>query len=204
MNKAFSERMIELRTRKGVSQKEAAESLGVSQALLSHYEKGIRECGLEFLCKAASYYDVSCDYLLGMTDSSNPFQEQFAEIDYAYDEEFRTSTMVRAAVMLHDDYAIQGSGKSELVKLYFALSIYNIALLAARSQFIPKKWFSLPFEQATAFSKAVSETLSRQLVEKTAYNHPKNMNQPLCIKTIIETSEKLLVKEAKKLSETKF
>ena len=37
-----------LRKEKGISQKEAANSLGVSQALLSHYEKGIRECGLDF------------------------------------------------------------------------------------------------------------------------------------------------------------
>ena len=35
-----------LRKEKGISQKEAANQLGVSQALLSHYEKGIRECGL--------------------------------------------------------------------------------------------------------------------------------------------------------------
>lgn len=54
-----------LRKEKGVSQKSAAGELGVSQALLSHYEKGIRECGLEFVVHAAEYYGVSCDYLLG-------------------------------------------------------------------------------------------------------------------------------------------
>lgn len=54
-----------LRKEKGVTQKEAAQSLGVSQALLSHYEKGIRECGLDFVVRLADYYDVSCDYLLG-------------------------------------------------------------------------------------------------------------------------------------------
>ena len=54
-----------LRKEKGISQKEAANSLGVSQALLSHYEKGIRECGLDFLIRAADFYGVSADYLLG-------------------------------------------------------------------------------------------------------------------------------------------
>ena len=39
----YAERLYELRTEKGLSQKEAANDLGVSQALLSHYEKGIRE-----------------------------------------------------------------------------------------------------------------------------------------------------------------
>ena len=37
-----------LRKERGITQKQAAEDLGVSQALLSHYEKGIRECGLDF------------------------------------------------------------------------------------------------------------------------------------------------------------
>lgn len=45
--------------------------MGISQALLSHYEKGIRECGLDFLVKTAEYYDVSCDYLLGRTVQRN-------------------------------------------------------------------------------------------------------------------------------------
>ncbi len=54
-----------LRKERGITQKQAAADLGVSQALLSHYEKGIRECGLEFVVKVADYYGVSCDYLLG-------------------------------------------------------------------------------------------------------------------------------------------
>lgn len=54
-----------LRKEKGLSQKAAAAELNVSQALLSHYERGIRECGLDFVLRVASLYDVSCDYLLG-------------------------------------------------------------------------------------------------------------------------------------------
>ena len=40
-----------LRKERGITQKQAAEDLGVSQALLSHYEKGIRECGLDFVVR---------------------------------------------------------------------------------------------------------------------------------------------------------
>lgn len=67
MNGNFSRIITLLRKERGLSQKKAAEELGVSQALLSHYEKGIRECGLEFVVKAADFYSVSCDYLLGRT-----------------------------------------------------------------------------------------------------------------------------------------
>ena len=65
MNADFHRILTLLRKEKGISQKQAAASLGVSQALLSHYEKGIRECGLEFVVKVADFYGVSCDYLLG-------------------------------------------------------------------------------------------------------------------------------------------
>ena len=60
-----------LRKEKGISQKQAAADLSISQALLSHYEKGIRECGLEFLVRCADYYGVSCDYLLGRSPDRN-------------------------------------------------------------------------------------------------------------------------------------
>ena len=56
-----------LRKERGLSQKQVALELDVSQALLSHYEKGIRECGLDFVVKIADYYNVSCDYILGRT-----------------------------------------------------------------------------------------------------------------------------------------
>lgn len=54
-----------LRKERGVTQKQAAQELGISQAQLSHYEKGIRECSLKFVVQVADYYGVSCDYLLG-------------------------------------------------------------------------------------------------------------------------------------------
>lgn len=71
MRSDFPRILTLLRKEKGVSQKNAANDLGVSQALLSHYEKGIRECGLEFVVRAADYYGVSCDYLLGRSPDRN-------------------------------------------------------------------------------------------------------------------------------------
>ena len=65
MNSDFPRILTLLRKERGISQKEAAGSLNVSQALLSHYEKGIRECGLDFVVRTADFYGVSCDYLLG-------------------------------------------------------------------------------------------------------------------------------------------
>lgn len=65
MNADFSRVLSLLRQEKGISQRTAASALGISQALLSHYENGIREPGLEFVTRACDYYHVSADYLLG-------------------------------------------------------------------------------------------------------------------------------------------
>lgn len=69
MNKDLPRILKLLRKERGIRQKEAADSLGVAQALLSHYENGKRECGLDFLVQAADFYGVSVDYLLGRTSS---------------------------------------------------------------------------------------------------------------------------------------
>ena len=69
MNSDFPKIITEQRKMRHLSQKQAAADLGISQALLSHYEKGIRECGLDFVVKIADYYNVSCDSLLGHSES---------------------------------------------------------------------------------------------------------------------------------------
>lgn len=67
MNEALGRSLALLRQEKGLSQRSAAKDLGISQALLSHYEKGAREPGLAFVAKAARYYNVSSDFLLGLS-----------------------------------------------------------------------------------------------------------------------------------------
>ncbi len=64
-NYDFPRTLALLRREKKVSQRAAAQAMGVSQALLSHYENGAREPGLAFVRKACDYYNVSADFLLG-------------------------------------------------------------------------------------------------------------------------------------------
>ena len=66
-NTEFSRTLSLLRQERGVSQRTAAGDLGISQALLSHYENGIREPGLPFVVRACDYYHVSADFILGRT-----------------------------------------------------------------------------------------------------------------------------------------
>ncbi len=67
MSNEFPRILLSLRRERKLTQKQAAKDLDISPALLSHYEKGVRECGLQFVVRAADYYHVSCDYLLGRT-----------------------------------------------------------------------------------------------------------------------------------------
>ena len=67
MDQNFCRILSELRRQKGYSQRRAAADLQISQALLSHYENGAREPGLQFVVKVCDYYGVTADYMLGRT-----------------------------------------------------------------------------------------------------------------------------------------
>ena len=73
MENSFPSTLTALRKANGLTQKEAAKQLGISQALLSHYENGIRECSLDFLIKTAEKngipYTVEVMGSRTMTDS---------------------------------------------------------------------------------------------------------------------------------------
>ena len=61
----FASVLSQLRRERNLSQRKVAGDLGISQALLSHYENGLREPRLEFVVRACDYYQVSADYILG-------------------------------------------------------------------------------------------------------------------------------------------
>jgi transcriptional regulator with XRE-family HTH domain len=86
MKSSFAGNLSRLRREKGLSQRGAAAGLGVSQALLSHYENGAREPKLEFVVRACDYYDVSADYLLGRSTAKHnrppsAFEDALGELE---------------------------------------------------------------------------------------------------------------------------
>ena len=90
MSTDFSRTLALLRQERGVSQRQVARELGISQALLSHYENGVREPGLAFVRKVCSYYHVSADYLLGRTLSRDG---AVIEADELYDSSGEKGTL---------------------------------------------------------------------------------------------------------------
>ncbi len=65
----FGEKLFQLRTERGIYQKQLAEYLAVSIGTISNYENSVHYPDLETLCKFAEYFKVSTDYLLDLTDN---------------------------------------------------------------------------------------------------------------------------------------
>lgn len=67
---SLAERLRLLRTHFGYSQAALAEKLSVSRMAYTQYESGHREPGLNALIILAEVYNVSIDFLLGISDLS--------------------------------------------------------------------------------------------------------------------------------------
>lgn len=68
-------RIRDLRQDRDLKQKEIAAVLGMSQTGYSKYETGENDIPSAVLIKLSSYYKVSVDYLLGLTNNPTPYQK---------------------------------------------------------------------------------------------------------------------------------
>lgn len=200
MNRTFNERLVELRTEKGLSQKDAAADLGVSQALLSHYEKGIREYSLSFLCKAAEYYNVTTDYILGITDSRYGLDSTALE-DRDEDSVFNTNSIYRAAIMTHERMNAGSFQAGTTADILYAATIYRTLFTSAQKGYIPKRWFSLPSRYADSLSLALMEAYLNEFPEKTVNAKRYGGPEPKSIEAVIKGIEGLLIKMANSIKE---
>ncbi len=61
-------RIRDLREDRDLTQKELSKILNCSQQVYSNYELGQRDIPTDILIKLALFYDVSTDYILGISD----------------------------------------------------------------------------------------------------------------------------------------
>ena len=80
---------------KNITQRELADKINVTEVTISRYLSGERSPRIEIVNKIAEYFDVSIDYLLGVSDIRNPVVEAYKD--------------------LLERKAIQEKGKEELV-----------------------------------------------------------------------------------------
>lgn len=80
----LGKRLYQLRNDNKITQKELASILNISNSTLSQYENNLRIPSDEIKIKIAKYFNVSIDYLLGITD-----QKMSPSKDIAVDNEFK-------------------------------------------------------------------------------------------------------------------
>ncbi len=68
---SFGSRLKELRIERGSSQKEVADDIAISTTAISQYESNSRFPNEETLKRLCMYYNISSDYLLGLTDAKH-------------------------------------------------------------------------------------------------------------------------------------
>lgn len=173
MNSDFPRIITLLRKERGLSQKQAALELGVSQALLSHYEKGIRECGLDFVIHIADYYNVSCDYLLGRTPDRSGATlriEDLPDSHPSYTEENSKSgtlvnlnkkLIVNSINIMYDLLAQSGSkGMTTEISSYLMVSVYKmLRLVYSTNSKNPQAMFSVLPELYSGLSSALQSII---------------------------------------------
>ena len=187
----FSSTITELRKRKGLSQKAAANELGISQALLSHYENGIRECGLDFVLRVANYYGVSCDYLLGNSESSVSFDMVENIQDVSQDSEMSINTLYRASALLGAKFYKNNKNGEKMQNIY-AINAYLLIVKGVESGYIPKNWIGLniPNKIQLQFFQVLSNSMLEEIEKNT--KPYKFQEIPLCIKTITSWANEFL------------
>ena len=67
------ERLREIRKDRDLQQKDIAKLLKISQVQYSRYERGTRIIPVDKLSVLAEYYNVSVDYLIGITNERKPY-----------------------------------------------------------------------------------------------------------------------------------
>ena len=150
----FSEILSKMRKERGVSQKKAAADLGISQALLSHYEKGIRECGLDFVIKCSKYYGVSTDYLLGVSENRNGMSSDVLANITSTDGRSAKALAQSTKYLLEMASAATDGKKDNYVYDYFMLCAYRGALTLAKAGVLPKEIFKIDYTIARDLASA--------------------------------------------------
>lgn len=69
----YSLRIKDLREDHDITQQTVADILGTSQTMYARYERSANEIPLRHLVTLAEYYNVSLDYLCGLSNIKRPF-----------------------------------------------------------------------------------------------------------------------------------
>ena len=65
----LGERLKEEREKRGLTQQDVADEIGVTKQAIFSYEKGVRSPAVTTLCALAQFFEVTTDYLCGIAEN---------------------------------------------------------------------------------------------------------------------------------------
>lgn len=128
----YNERIRQIRIKNKLTAKEFSKIFGISESTVSLYESGKRKPGIELIIKISKYFDVSTDFILGVTDLPKSLSQEF-ELDYKKYLEY--------AIFELDNNNIIYFGKEEMnvhtrrILINSLLNIYDTLLLLCKSNY---------------------------------------------------------------------
>lgn len=219
MNKDFPRIMTLLRKERKLSQKQVAADLEVTQALLSHYENGKRECGLDFLVRAADYYNVSVDYLLGrspMSTGATVSEQELPEssVNEKFDGPLSGGTTFFQKKLITNAIEIifalllkaKNTELSKAVCNFLSLAVYrSFRMVYSAGKTNDENTFSVPAEKVSGLTMAamsLEDVKARSAAQNgsederitTARLEQEYSKQAAALLNIVKTSEKTLDK----------
>ena len=96
----IGKRLTKLRVKRGMTQKGLAQILNVTPSAVSGYETGRNSPSDEIKCKIAELFEISLDYLLGLTDEEVSLnRENVVVLDKEVNFEVRENLRMFAHIM---------------------------------------------------------------------------------------------------------
>lgn len=135
----FDDRLVILREELNLSKREAAEKLNLPYTTYSNYENNEREPNSEMLIKISKFYNVSTDFLLGLTPIRKKENEHMCEVlglseksiehlkemaNFRYDEPQKNDYQLTEAL----DFLLRSDRYNELISTlskYYSIIRYN-------------------------------------------------------------------------------
>ena len=190
----FASILSQLRKERGISQKKAASDLGISQALLSHYEKGIRECGLDFVIRCSEYYGVTTDYLLGVSNNRNGLDIDALTDKEEENGEFSIFTLGKATKYLLDLVATgSDEGALKYISDYYTLCVYRGAITLAKAGMLPKEMFRIDYTLGRELaSAALSIEDARFVFIEDKSRTGSDLGEKTALHSLIEKAEDII------------
>ena len=116
----FADRLKEIRTEKGITQVQLAETMGISKGTVAMWETGKREPNFETLNQLSDIFDKRIDYILGYSnDASSPkmTEEDMEQLGaWAAEESFNETVTAYLRLDEYGKAAVESLIRAEMIR----------------------------------------------------------------------------------------